>query len=336
MNQILYNFVIFGSDWDLYKSSYSDVIKLKNVRYISNPYYFRSSISKLLYRIHWSPIINKFFKLPFKWIWNTGYYKFDFDDDKPICFLFFSNWCEYEKHGLLTSLKKSYPHSKFVCYFQDLIELKSEIDINNIKNTYDLVISFDQRESKMYDLYYHQLVFSNCFPKEEKNSLSSDIYFLGKAKNRLPEIIKTFEYLKELNLKCNFYLVDVNPCDQIYPGEINYIDNMSYMENLKHVASAKCLLEIMQRGGHGYTQRMCEAIAFDKKIITNNPEIKYAPFYDKTNILFINDPKCIKYESLFFENFDRDADHLFKSNLSPLRLLEFISSNLQSTKDNIV
>lgn len=34
----------------------------------------------------------------------------------------------------------------------------------------------------------------------------------------------------------------------------------------------------MQQNGTGYTQRMCEAVALDKKIITNNSKINEAPF----------------------------------------------------------
>lgn len=323
----MYNFVVFGTDWDLYKASYSDVTKMNNVRYISTPYDFRSPVAKFLYRCHWSPVINKLVNLPFKSIWNSGYYKFDFDNDNPICFVFFSNWCEYEKNHFVKYLRKRYPNSKMVCFFQDLIDLKKDLDIYHLKSVFDLVISFDQAESRIYELEYHQLVFSH-FPVKQLPEISDcDVYFLGKAKNRLDEIIKIYEYLTSKDLKCAFYLVDVEPREQVYPDEIHYISSMSYIENLQHVVSARCLLEVMQKGGSGYTQRMCEAIAYDKKILTNNVEVKNAPFYNENYISVYSDATDIDV-SLLKGCLNDIVDYNFKEQLSPKGLLSFIERKL--------
>lgn len=321
----MYNFVIFGTNWNLYIASYSDVAQMDNVRYISTPYVFRSPILKFFYRLHWSPKINKLIKLPFKGIWNSGYYKFDFKNDNPICFVFFSNWCEYEKNGFVRYLRKKYTNSKVVCFFQDLIDLKKDFDISQIKEAFDLVLSFDQAETRKYDLEYHQLVFSHFPVQNIPKIYECDVYFLGKAKNRLDEIIKTYEYLRSKNLKCEFYLVGVEPGLRVYPNEINYIENMPYLENLKHVVSSKCLLEIMQNGGHGYTQRMCEAIAYDKKILTNNSEVVKAPFYNSDYVSVFSDVNDI---DVSFLELDTAVDYNFKDQLSPKKLLSFIEEKI--------
>ena len=323
----MYNFVIFGHHWDLYKTSYSDVRVLDNVRYISTPNDFRSPLLKFLQRIHWSPKINKIINLPFKYIWNSGYYKFDFLDNKPICFVFFYSWTIYEKERLIEFLRRKYPAAKMVCFFQDLVVLQKNIDISHIKNVFDLVMSFDQAESQEYGLEYHQLVYSH-FPVEKSPLIEEcDVYFLGKAKNRLDEIIKAYEYLRSQNLKCDFYLVGVEPSKQVYPDEIHYIENMPYLENLQHVVSSRCLLEIMQQGGHGYTQRMCEAIAYDKKILTNNVEVKKATFYNEKYISVYSDVTDI--DITFLNDGSQDiVDYGFKEQLSPKKLLSFIKVKL--------
>ena len=46
-----YNYVILGSDWDLYKFSYSDLYQFNNVQYIPGPYPPINSLKGLLYRI---------------------------------------------------------------------------------------------------------------------------------------------------------------------------------------------------------------------------------------------------------------------------------------------
>ena len=40
----------------------------------------------------------------------------------------------------------------------------------------------------------------------------------------------------------------------------------------------------MQEGGNGYTLRTCEAIAYNKKMITNNLTIKETDIYSEENI----------------------------------------------------
>lgn len=325
----MYNFVVFGDNWDLYKVSYNDIIVMDNVRYIATPNNFKSPIYRFLFRLHWSPKINKIINLPFKRLWNSGYYKFDFSNNKPICFVFFSPWCEFEKNGFVKFLRRKFPQSKMVCFFQDLIVLKKDLDINHIKNVFDLVLSFDQAESQEYGLEYHQLVYSH-FPVGKSPLINEcDVYFLGKAKNRLDEIIKTFEYLKSQNLKCDFYLVGVEISKQVYPDEIHYIENMSYLENLQHVVSSRCLLEIMQQGGHGYTQRMCEAIAYDKKILTNNVEVKNASFYNEKYISVYSDATDLDI-SFLKDSLNDTVDYGFKEQLSPKKLLSFIEKKLNS------
>ena len=66
-----YNYVILGSDWDLYKFSYSDLYQFNNVQYIPGPYPPINSLKGLLYRIHFNPTINRLVKLPFKTNFGT-------------------------------------------------------------------------------------------------------------------------------------------------------------------------------------------------------------------------------------------------------------------------
>lgn len=333
----MYNYAIIGYNLDLYKYCYSDVLVNENVRYIPNniskklpPLFILPKLNAFiyfLYRLHHSAKINKIINLPLKKIWFGLYFKNDFSGDNPLCFIFFGRNYYLESYGYIEYLKKKYPNSKHVCIFQDLIKTHENIDINHVKDVFDLVISFDHIECKKYGLEYHQLVYSH-FPIEESPIISkSDVYFLGKAKDRLDKIIKTYEYLRSKNLKCNFYLVDVEKEKQVYSEEIHYIDNMPYIENLQHVISTRCLLEIMQQNGHGYTQRICEAIAFDKKILTNNIEVKNAPFYNDKFISVYSDSTDIDIS--FLKDGSNDiVDYNFKEQQSPRELLSFVEKKL--------
>lgn len=111
--------------------------------------------------------------------------------------------------------------------------------------------------------------------------------FLGKSKNRLAEIIGCFEQLWRYNVDTDLWLVGVKPEEQVYKDKIHYVSSMAYLENLQHVLHCNCELEIMQAGGFGYTQRMCEVISLDKKLITNNRTVHEAPFYNSDYIFQI-------------------------------------------------
>ena len=97
---------------------------------------------------------------------------------------------------------------------------------------------------------------------------------------------------------------------------------MPYEENLKRINKTRCMLEIMQKGGHGYTLRYCEAIAQGKCLITNNPEIANAPFYSPERISVFGDVDAIDLQ--FVVNSPWKVDYNYIDKLSPVHLLEFL------------
>ena len=70
MSQRNYNYVIFGSDWDLYLHSYSDIMFFNDVRYISYRKRRQLMQNNLIYRIHTGGL-NRFVNLPLK-SFSTG------------------------------------------------------------------------------------------------------------------------------------------------------------------------------------------------------------------------------------------------------------------------
>lgn len=316
-----YNFVIFGSSWDLYKQAYSDLYSFDDVVYIEDTIL----MSNRLRRIHLSKKINSFFNLPYKRLWNKYILEFDnkLVNEHPICFLFFSNWAEYESTLKFTEyLKKTYKGAKCVLFLQDLYKYR-KIDISK----YDLVLSFDKADCKKYGFIYHPLVFSDVkFYKGTQ--IESDIYFLGKAKNRLSEIIKVYEFLIDMNLKCEFYLVGVNKENQVNSDTIHYIENMDYISNLNHIRNSKCLLEIMQESGTGFTQRGCEAVCLGKKLLTNNQYINDEPFFNPKYISIFKETEDIDREFVKHISDNEIVDYHYKEKMSPIELLEFIEKRL--------
>ena len=176
-----YNYVILGSDWDLYKFAYSDLYRFDNVKYIAGLYPPSDSLKGVLYRIHFNPAVNRIVNLPFKQVWNKTYFKNNmFSHQKPLCFIVFTNWLN-QNVGIVEYLKIKFPEAKLVCMLQDLVSTqqvrfsKERFDCDRIKQQFDLVLSFDARDCVTYGFVYHPLVFSSYHGKLE-NMPYSDIY----------------------------------------------------------------------------------------------------------------------------------------------------------------
>ena len=329
-----YNYIYLGANSDLYRTSYSDLKKMKGVTYIDDLSELFGSLH-FLYKIHFSKTINSIVRLPFHGIWNFFYKKSFYGDKKPLCFVLSGYWIRTEKYtNLIDYLKSNYPDSRFVWVASDLIKnyknyfQDTPIDLKVIKEKVDAIFSFDQNDVKNYGLKYYPLVFSAIEDCDISIDSYSDVYFLGNAKNRLKAIIEVYEYLKEKGLKLDFHITNVHPNEQVYPDEIKYNTRMSYSDNLNHVKHTRCLLEIMQEGGHGYTQRVNEAVCLGKKLITNNPEIKEAPFFNPNYMLRFEKPQDITDD--FIKNILTISfvDYGYKENMSPIKLIKHIDNYL--------
>jgi hypothetical protein len=98
---------------------------------------------------------------------------------------------------------------------------------------------------------------------------------------------------------------------------------MAYDEELQMAYNTDCIVEVLKEGQSGISLRTCEAIAFNKKLITNNKSLLSMPFYDERymrlfscaediDIDFIKEKIDVKYD---------DTDYF-----SPLRILDQLAA----------
>ena len=321
-----YNYVVIGTDNDFYEISYNDIKNTEFSRYINKRIYLQSKLINFLHKAHTNPNINKLIDLPFKGFWNRFVFKDDFNEDKPICFLFFGRNLEID-NGIIQYLKVKYKKSKFVYFFQDLVSKSPSFKQFNANELFDIILTFDHNDARKYGYLYYPLVYSLYSSKKNNTFPESDLYYVGKAKDRLNTILDVYKLFTSCGYRCDFHITDVNDKSQmIYPDKISYNKPISYVENLERIKATNCMLEIMQGGGSGYTLRYCEAIMYDKKIITNNKEILKADFYDDKLIQYFSQPSDI---DITFPKSGQYAYNIkFKENLSPINLLKFIDARI--------
>lgn len=145
---------------------------------------------------------------------------------------------------------------------------------------YDKVFAFDKIDEKKYGFLYFGLIYDadvNIVKNEKSNNCA---LYVGKAKNRLEKIIDIFELLMAHNYSCDFNIVDVPNESKVYPDRITYNKYITYNDCLAKIVSSRIIVDVIQLNSSGFTIKICEAVCYNKKIITNNSNIKQCSFYD--------------------------------------------------------
>lgn len=77
-------------------------------------------------------------------------------------------------------------------------------------------------------------------------------------------------------------------------GNITFTDQfISYQDNMNYVKQSKALLDLKLKDHNGLSFRFFEGLKYDRKLITDNPDVKSYDFYDRENIFIINeDPEA--------------------------------------------
>ena len=206
--------------------------------------------------------------------------------DKPLCFMVMGWHANDVKHYMGAYLRSRYPGCKIVCRFEDIIEKMPYHNFYEYKDHFDMLLTLDERESRKYNIPYYPSWYDECEVPEDAGIEDSDVLFIGRAKDRLQEIVEVFEKLSDAGLKCKFCLVDVPEEKRIHPDRIDYCSYIPYTTVLQYVKKTKCMLEILQKDMESETLRVFEAIQYNKKLITSNRNILTREYYDPQKIFY--------------------------------------------------
>lgn len=327
-----YNFIIYYGSADFYKSAYCELEGRKDVRFLTSILKPRYQFLNKIQRIYNSIKLNSIINLPFKNWWFPLYFDVKFDNDDPVCILISGRVLQHDYFvKYLRWLKRKHQELKIVRYYQDIIAsnpLKAQPKFN--KDLIDLSVSYDREDAKKYEMLYHPTSVSYIEPNKNIKVKKSDVYFVGKIKNRQTEIFDAYHILTAAKYSCLFLLMDV-PKEQRkdIPGII-YLDHpISYEENIAYVQNTKCLLEILQDGAVGATFRCWEAIIYDKVLLTNNNSLKEEDFYSDKFISIFDKTSNINIEILKNK---KNFSSPYKKAIYPSNFLRFLSEKLEDIK----
>lgn len=223
--------------------------------------------------------------------------------------------------------------SKVVLFLHDTLNKLTPNEVKTIndkinKNIIDLVYSFDSKDCETYGFKY----VVQCYTPialNPSNIISSDLYFGGRSKGRLPLLssilvsaqnykVKSLFRIPELNNKEKEMLLKTSPT--IYHEKM-----LSYEETLKEMINCNCILEIVQDGQSGITWRTVEAFVYNKKLLTNNIQVIHNPYYNPKYIQVFTDVKDIDFEWVKSKEY---ISYGYKNDYSPLNLISKIKEDL--------
>ena len=325
-SELTYNYIIIGSD-GYYSIGYRDIMNLNNVKYF---FTYTDGVEenwlKKAIRFNFSRKINKIIPTPLSKLVYPHIYKHKFNNNKPICFLFFGNREYIYQTSYINYLQRKYPNAKLVLYMQDLISRNKKLDFDKTRHVFDQILSYDKGDCEKYNLHFHPTPMSNVEFGNDQICERYDVYFCGFAKTRYPIINNLYKKLTSQGLKCDFHLMNY-PDNEDKVAGIHYNEApFSYEKNIQHVLNSRCILEIMQENADGFTPRVWESIIYDRHLLTNNRSLFNSEFFNEKNMHFVESNDIMSW-------INESAEYSFKekNRLSPIHLLYFID-NLLRTK----
>lgn len=289
-----------GSDWC--KAALSDFDRLEYAKVINSVLPCPTkSFKGTIARIHYSLKINQRIKLPFKSIWY-GYFLRNIcenREEKLVIIIYDRNRLANDSM-FLECIRKYYNNVKLVYMFTNVVRISGANNngfINQLNDFYDVVYAFDPADALAYNFKYSPLIYS-------KNSLDikteqKQVFYVGRAKDRYEMLMNVYSALKNLGVNRKFYIFNVSEDQQKYKDEIQYNMLIPYSECLKYIQESSCLLDVIQAESEGFTIKVCEAIFYNKRLITTNKNILDMPFYDPRFIRVIDSAEQITRDFIF-------------------------------------
>lgn len=300
-----YNYIFLSNNKkQFYKYNHKDLNGDLVVRFYDGLMIKANAFVKTLYRLHFSPRVNKFIKIPFKHIWNRWYFHEKMPNDKPICFVISCELYFLKKYKYFEFLRKKYQNCKLVFLFTDMVDYVSlrfeDFDIEYLRRVFDYVVTYEIYDVKKYKLtyFYNFLppVFEKTFIDAEK---TADVVFVGEAKDRLDTILDCYKFFISNGVICDFSIAFApKEIRKLYP-DINWIDEwISFEEVLTKIKHSKCILDIVQNNSFGLNARAIRAFQYNKFLISNCPSIRHCTLRDDFYVQYFDSISDIKVSHL--------------------------------------
>ncbi|WP_415329114.1 hypothetical protein [Chryseobacterium sp. MMS23-Vi53] len=210
----------------------------------------------------------------------------------------------------LSTLEKIQKYSdRLITYLYDSLD-RLHVEKEKLK-LFDKIFSFDIADVQKYG--FEKLTNYIYLPHlcNTKQDQKMDLFYITSYDNKRVAFIKLLtKRLLELSLKFQIIVIGKKGWKhQLKNIFISVPENLHIIFSIKKInhdklpkfyKNSRALLDLTRENQYGLSFRVFEAMALEKKIITDNEFIKTYDFYNPNNILVLNET-CSNLDQSFFE-----------------------------------
>lgn len=195
--------------------------------------------------------------------------------------------------------------NKYIAYLYDStnrFSIKHLLD-----GVFDEIYSFDRNDIKQYG-FKESTNYIYFKPKLIPNKNTIDFIYLGSIDNRITVLNEMADKLLPVNTKKELYAIGkktfVYKVRQFFLRQNRHIHfktkKITQNRTIELYKKSNFIIDLIRENQVGLSFRIFEAMALNKKVITDNPDISSYNFYNPNNI-FIWDHKTQQIPSSFLE-----------------------------------
>ena len=283
--------------------------------------------------------------------WKVFGYHFLKKKDAAEYMFIFSNG--YELYGEQTAfldfldyLREDFKNCKLGIHLYDAMQRKDTIKfLSEYRNKFDIILTFNRYDEIEHGLEYYGPVSESGIVEPQGDGEDSDVFYAGAAGwARYDLILDTFRWLSDQGKKCIFFVpvgdasirkeyfqrlckcleIQADYAEEIclaYKNSKFYFNRyLAYAWTLPYIHKTKAILEIviLPEGRASCTNRLAQAMAYGKKLLTNSEITKEEPYYSKNSICVFSKP-----EEIDLTFFDRDFEKP-KRDFSGIYMLKYM------------
>ena len=181
-------------------------------------------------------------------------------------------------------LKKHYSNKRIILLYVNPVK-NTLFPTQSIKEVCDVYTS-DYNDSKEYGCNYTPGFYFKEFAQHPEKE-EYDVFYIGRDKGRLEELVSIEDKLKSQGLKTLFYITAPRRF-MFWKHNKKYRPLIDYEDVLKYVSKSKAILMLSKGAQAGMTLRVYESIMNKKKLIIDNDIILGNEFYHKDNVFILN------------------------------------------------
>lgn len=185
---------------------------------------------------------------------------------------------------------------------------------------FDQIYTYSFYDAEKYG-FVHSLAYYSKIVYGSSKDTSYDAFFIANIKNR-SAIINEFLANGEKNNANNLVYL-AGDTNQIEHNSYHKIEYMSYIDSLKELMKCKCIIDLNDNN-QAQSLRYLEAVVYNKKLISNNQNLKKLPFYNEKYMKIIKSIDEIDYK--WIKN-GEIVDYHYDGQFEPMNLISLIMNN---------